>query len=184
MKRPISFWDLATTFALFFIINALPFRVREAAHTHGEFSDWCTARAAVYFPYAWLQTMAFYDVVNMGIPTFVPDSPIYTINSGTNSKHEWSVKTWYAPPITYPYHYADHEEYEGRIFWWHLTDFHAFNGVGRFSSVSELLIALEDVQGLLDMSAKLHDQHEQRVAKATIFWKDAVLRACCALDDS
>jgi len=55
--------------------------------------NWATYKAAVFFPYEWLQTFAPYDVFAMGIPFFVPDPkrllPIYYYSATT--RQEWDV---------------------------------------------------------------------------------------------
>merc|ERR1712087_857245 len=85
-KRPIAFWDLAVILDGFARVNGEPVDFVDATELFGlgrhSFEDWAAFRAAVYYPYDWLQTMAFYDWISMGIPTFVPDIPIYTFSRG------------------------------------------------------------------------------------------------------
>lgn len=49
--------------------------------------------------------MAFYDFINIGLPTFVPDSPMYLLNTGTNLQSDWVASLWQPPAEVYPYDY-------------------------------------------------------------------------------
>merc|ERR1712014_198759 len=91
--------------------------------------DWAAFKAGVFFPYDWLQTMAFYDWVNMGLPTFVPDLPIFAFTRGTNHPDEWRATTWNVPRFIFPHHFGDWDNLASRVYWWRLTDFHALPGV-------------------------------------------------------
>mmetsp|Transcript_125765 Transcript_125765/g.367540 ORF Transcript_125765/g.367540 Transcript_125765/m.367540 type:complete len:672 (+) Transcript_125765:49-2064(+) len=180
-KRPISFWDLAVLMDTFARLNSKDLSFIDATELHqlGRFSfkDWAAFRAAVYFPYDWLQTMAFYDWVNMGLPTFVPDLPMYTFSRGTNAVDEWEATTWHIPPSVYPHHYSDWDDLTGRVYWWLLTDFKALPGIFAFSSIPELFMQLVSQDELVKMSGTMRQAQLERVAIAGRFWHDALLRA-------
>ncbi|CAE8589040.1 unnamed protein product, partial [Polarella glacialis] len=140
-------------------------------------------RAAVFFPYDWLQTMAFYDFINMAVPTFVPDTPFYTYSRGTNGRGEgteWLVSTWSAPRAADPFHYNDWDDTTGRMYWWMMTDFRVLPGVSLFSSAAELVSGLLSEASLLSSSATLREARQVRVDLARGFYQDALLRALFA----
>lgn len=180
-KRPIAFWDVAALLDKFAQLSGKDLDFVDATELFSlgrySFQDWAAARAAVYFPYDWLQTLAFYDWVNMGLPTFVPDLALYTFSRGTNADDEWQVTTWSAPTSLYPYHYSDWEDLPGRLYWWRLTDFHALPGVRRFASVSELFEGLASQDALWRISGELRQAQLVRTASAAPFWRSVLLRA-------
>lgn len=180
-KRPIAFWDLAVLMDTFARLNNKELRFLDATELFAlgrhTFEDWAAFRAAVYYPYDWLQTMAFYDWVNMGLPTFVPDLPMYTYSRGTNALDEWEAAAWHVPHSVYPYHYSDWDDLESRVYWWLLTDFRALPGVYAFSSIPELFARLSSDKGLLKMSGTLRQAQLERAAIAGMFWQSALLRA-------
>ncbi|CAE8614641.1 unnamed protein product [Polarella glacialis] len=178
-KRPVHFWDrrlMLETIArhnnfdwIFFDANEL----RGARYQH-----WCSYRAGVYFPYDWLQTMAFFDWVNMGIPTFVPDTPMFTFtHQGTNSKTAWPATMWRPPREVFGYQYSDWNDLEGRVFWWQLTDFKSLPGVQVFTSVAQLFQGLASQERLWEVSGQLRQAHLVRTVSAADFWRQAILRA-------
>lgn len=181
-KRPIAFWDPSA------ILNACLRAGKEEAlqfidaaelykFGRSSYHDWGEFRAAVYFPYDWLQTLTFYDWVNMGIPTFVPDTPLYTYASGTNAPGELDATTWHVPPAVYPHHFSDWHDLNGRVYWWLLTDFRALPGVGSFTSAASLFMVLANQTELWRMSGRLRQGQMERTAQATSFWRSAVFRA-------
>lgn len=156
-----------------------PLRFVSAAAVPGGWKEWTTFSAAVYFPYEWLQTMTLYDWVNMAIPTFVPDSPLYTYTQGTNNRDEWAETVWGGdPPATdFPHRYADWDDLDGRAYWWSLTDFAALPGIVAFASIGELLAGVALQSSLWAASQRLRQAHLHRLAQSAVFWRSAALRA-------
>jgi len=184
-KRPIAFFDVASMLEACVRMGGedrLQFVDAGGLYHSGKhaYSDWASFRAAVYFPYDWLQTLSFYDFVNMAIPTFIPDSPLYTYAAGTNAVGEWDAVVWHVPPDVYPHHYSDWGDLVGRSYWWLLTDFRALPGVTGFVSVADLLEGITSQETLWRTSGQLRQAHLQRVGSATIFWREAILRAIMA----
>jgi len=181
-KRPIAFWDTSAVLNACVKaggINDLSFVDAAELYKVGEtsYEDWGNFRAAIYFPYDWLQTLTFYDWVNMGLPTFVPNSPLYTFASGTNAPGELEAAIWHVPPAVYPHHFSDWPDSIGRVYWWSLTDFQALPGVRGFTSQADLFMQLSSQRELWRLSGQLRLAHMERAARATTFWRSAVLRA-------
>merc|ERR1711924_492855 len=103
----------------------------------------------------------------MGLPTFVPDTPMYTFSRGTNSQERWEVTAWQVPRHIYPYSYSDWDNLESRVYWWHLTDFKALPGAQLFTSVPELFERLLVQTELFAISAELRRSNILRTASAS-----------------
>jgi len=176
-KRPVAFWDIKITLDTFSKVNGEPFHFMDALEGGYSFTEWCEFRAAVYFPYDWLQTMALYDWANMAIPTFVPDLPMYTFSRGTNALNEWLASSWLAPSSVSPHNYNDWADLPGRVYWWLMTDFRALPGVETFASISELFGTLSSQEALWRQSGVLRQAQQQRAAQSALFWRSAALRA-------
>eukprot|EP00927_Polykrikos_kofoidii_P066313 TRINITY_DN6193_c0_g2_i1.p1 TRINITY_DN6193_c0_g2~~TRINITY_DN6193_c0_g2_i1.p1 ORF type:complete len:756 (+),score=114.41 TRINITY_DN6193_c0_g2_i1:62-2329(+) len=180
-KRPIAFFDLMAILTSFADSSGRDFSFVDAQTLYYvgkvSFDDWAAFRAGVYYPYDWLQTMTLYDWINIGLPTFVPDIPIYAFARGTNCEDAWEAASWHVPKSVYPYHFADWSDLPGRIYWWHMTDFHALPGVSTFRSVSHLFMMLSPIDALWRQSGKLRAARLIRTAETSRFWRDALLRA-------
>lgn len=179
-KRPIAFFDISRVLGAFSLANERQLNFVDAAEMFKlgtvAFQDIASFRAGVYFPYDWLQTMAFYDWINMCLPTFIPDIPIYAFARGTNAPDEWLTTSWHAPSSVYPFHYGDWDSFAGRVYWWLLNDFHALPGVRTFRSIAELFDLLSSRDKLWEQSGQLRQSHIVRTSSASRFWRDALLR--------
>ena len=176
-RRPVLFWNRQLLFNSLAQLNGINLRFR---HVHQlpdkTFGSWLSHRAGVYFPYDWLQTMAFYDWINMALPTFVPDTPMYTFTMlGTNTR-SWITSIFEPPKHVYPYEYTEWDDLEGRVFWWHMTDFKALPSVRTFASLSELFTLLLQ-EPMIKISAEMRLEHLRRTHSTAIFWQQALLRA-------
>lgn len=181
-KRPSSFFYVSELFSSFARLHGKPFRFVDTdslkATDRTSYQDWACFRAAVYLPYMWLQTMTFYDWANMGIPLFVPNTPLYAFAPGTNARAAWTATMWEAPRTFFPHQYNDWDDYAGRVYWWALTDFCALPGVIGWSSVPELLTGpLSSDSALQRASGQLRAGHIVRVSEATVFWRETLVRA-------
>ncbi|CAE8651875.1 unnamed protein product [Polarella glacialis] len=178
-KRPVHFWDRRLMLETIARHNSFDWIFFDANELIGaRYQHWCSYRAGVYFPYDWLQTMAFFDWVNMGIPTFVPDTPMFTFTQqGTNSRTGWPATMWRPPREVFGYQYSDWNDLEGRVFWWQLTDFKSLPGVQVFTSVAQLFQGLASQEHLWEVSGQLRQAHLVRTVSAADFWRQALLRA-------
>jgi len=194
-KRPTDFWKLTRLLDSCARLNSVaPLRFVEtdslAKSGRSTYSDWAAFRAAVYFPYDWLQTMMFYDWLALGLPTFVQDTPMHTFATGSNPRtkaeamdanllysHHWDAVEWQAPHEALPHHYGNWHDLPGRVFWWRLTDLRALPGVGSFSSVAELLASLSSKEALQAMTSRTRLAHLERTGQAALFWRGALTRA-------
>eukprot|EP00434_Breviolum_minutum_P016401 symbB.v1.2.014457.t1/scaffold1056.1/size140729/6 len=97
-RRPVHFWNRRLLLNSFAFLNGFDLRFQEVKDLKDpSFSNWLSHRAGLYFPYDWLQTMGFYDWINMAFPTFVPDTPMYAFTMmGTNNR-AWTA-TIFTPP--------------------------------------------------------------------------------------
>ncbi|CAE7302240.1 ubiE [Symbiodinium sp. CCMP2592] len=176
-RRPVLFWNRQVLFNSLAELNSVNLRFRHVTElTDKSFGNWLSHRAGVYYPYDWLQTMAFYDWVNMGLPTFVPDTPMYTFTIlGTNDRN-W-IETIFDPPKhLYPYEYRDWEDLENRVYWWHMTDFKALPSVRSFTSAAQLFTLLLQ-ESMVEISAEMRQEHLRRTHSTAVFWQQALLTA-------
>ena len=120
--------------------------------------------------------MAVYDWINMALPTFVPETPMYTFTMlGTNTR-SWITSIFEPPKHVYPYEYTEWDDLEGRVFWWHMTDFKALPSVRTFASLSELFTLLLQ-EPMIEIGAEMRLEHLRRTHSTAIFWQQALLRA-------
>ncbi|CAK9098180.1 Calcium-dependent protein kinase 2 (PfCDPK2) [Durusdinium trenchii] len=176
-RRPVPFWNRRLLMNSFAELNGFHFRFEVVERLADKsYSNWLSHRAGIYYPYDWLQTMGFYDWINMGLPTFVPDTPMYTYTmQGTNNRG-WTSSIFEPPKEIYPYRYQDWEDLESRVFWWHMTDFKVLPCVQLFVSLPHLFLALSQVP-MAALSAEMRLQHLQRTHSTARYWQEALLKA-------
>ncbi|CAJ1388462.1 unnamed protein product [Effrenium voratum] len=168
-RRPVLFWNRRLLLNSLAKINGIPLTFQTVSDLPDKsYSNWLSHRAGLYFPYDWLQTMGFYDWINMGLPTFVPDTPMYTFTMlGTNDRG-WLETIFQPPKSLYPYNYKDWEDLESRVYWWHITDFKALAGAGvqLFSSLPQLMELLQ--APLAPLSAEMRREQLRRTYRTVL----------------
>eukprot|EP00435_Cladocopium_sp_Y103_P012932 s1706_g3.t1 len=176
-RRPVLFWNRRLLLNSVAYLNGFDLKFQEVKSLSDKtFSNWLSHRAGLYFPYDWLQTMGFYDWINMAFPTFVPDTPMYTYTMMGTNHRGWTATIFSPPNDLYPYKYQDWNDLESRVFWWHMTDFKVLPTVQLFQSLPQLFQMLTQAS-MNSISAEMRLQHLQRTHSTAKYWQESLLRA-------